>query len=133
MEDPARYTREILRPLFDASQRITPATPEAGMRLYTFNFPCSFAIERIDRSCRVMLYGHGKRGTEGPMFVFTEGTPYWTYFIDQLRWLGRLAQPPARRHHPHRCHRPAVPGHPIHRGTGARLLRRRPATPGQHH
>jgi hypothetical protein len=94
MEDPVRYVREILRPLFDASQRIEPATPNAGMRIFTFNFPCSFAMEKIDRSCRVMLYGHGKRGTEGPMLVFEEGTPYWTYFTDQLQWLERLATNP---------------------------------------
>jgi hypothetical protein len=94
MEDPARYIREILRPLFDASQRIVTTTPSAGMRIFTFNFPCSFAMEKIDRSCRVMLYGHGKRGTEGPMLVFDEGTPYWTYFTDQLQWLERLAVNP---------------------------------------
>jgi hypothetical protein len=94
MEDPTRYTREILRPLFDASQRIMPTTPSAGMKIFTFNFPCSFAIEKIDRSCRVMLYGHGKRGTEGPTLVFDEGTPYWTYFADQIQWLERLAANP---------------------------------------
>jgi hypothetical protein len=94
MEDPARYMREILRPLFDASQRIAPTTPTAGMRIFTFNFPCSFAMEKIDRSCRVMLYGHGKRGTEGPMLIFDVGTPYWTYFTDQLQWLERLAANP---------------------------------------
>jgi hypothetical protein len=94
MEDPARYTREILRPLFDASQRIVPTTPLAGIRIFTFNFPCSFAMEKIDRSCRVMLYGHGKRGTEGPMFAFDEDTPYWTYFTDQIQWLERLATNP---------------------------------------
>jgi hypothetical protein len=94
MEDPARYTREILRPLFDASQRIIPKIPSSGMQIFTFNFPCSFAIERIDQSCRVMLYGHGKRGTEGPILVFDEGTPYWTYFTDQLQWLERLATNP---------------------------------------
>jgi hypothetical protein len=94
MEDPARYTREILRPLFDASQRIIPSTPSAGMKIFTFNFPCSFAIEKFDRSCRVMLYGHGKRGTEGPTLVFNEGTTYWTYFADQIQWLERLAANP---------------------------------------
>ncbi len=41
-----------------------------------------------------MLYGHGKRGTEGPMFVFDHGTPYWRYFDDQIQWLKRLAQDP---------------------------------------
>ena len=39
MEDPARYVREILRPLFDASERIVPVMPNAGMRIFTFNFP----------------------------------------------------------------------------------------------
>lgn len=94
MEDPVRYTREILRPLLDASRRIVPTTPSAGMRIFTYNFPCSFAIEKIDRSCRVMFYGHGKRGTEGPILVFGEGTPYWTYFTDQIKWLERLAADP---------------------------------------
>jgi len=92
MEDPARYTREILRPLFAAAQRVAPAaSPSAGLRLFTYNFPCSFSMEKLDRSCRVMLYGHGKRGTEGPIFVFNEGTPYWDYFTSQLQWLDRLA------------------------------------------
>ncbi|MDQ3153297.1 MAG: hypothetical protein M3R63_16830 [Actinomycetota bacterium] len=94
MEDPARYTREILRPLFAASQRIVPVTPTAGLRIFTFNFPCSFAIEKIDRTCRVMLYGHGKRGTEGPIVVFDDNTPYWSYFADQIKWLERLAHNP---------------------------------------
>ncbi len=94
MEDPARYIREILRPLFDASQRIAPATSSAGMRIFTYNFPCSFAIEKIDQSCRVMLYGHGKRGTEGPILVFDDNTPYWDYFAEQIKWLERLARCP---------------------------------------
>jgi hypothetical protein len=94
MEDPARYQREILRPLFAASQRVSPSTPEAGLRILTYNFPCSFAIEKIDRSCRVMLYGHGRRGTEGPIFVFGDNTPYWDYFAGQIQWLQRLAEDP---------------------------------------
>ncbi|MGH3938159.1 MAG: hypothetical protein ACRDTG_05925 [Pseudonocardiaceae bacterium] len=94
MEDPTRYVREILRPLLAASHRIKPTTPSAGMRIFTFNFPCSFAIEKIDRSCRVMLYGHGKRGTESPIMVFEDDTPYWKYFTDQIEWLERLANNP---------------------------------------
>lgn len=94
MEDPARYKREILRPLFAASQQISPSTSSAGLRIFTYNFPCSFAIEKIDRSCRVMLYGHGKRGTEGPIFVFNDNTPYWDYFAGQIQWLERLAKSP---------------------------------------
>jgi hypothetical protein len=94
MEDPARYKREILRPLFAASRRVAPGDPSAGLRLFTYNFPCSFAIEKIDRSCRVMLYGHGKRGTEGPIFVFNDNTPYWDYFVGQIQWLTGLAKNP---------------------------------------
>lgn len=91
MEDPARYTREILRPLFLASQRVASvAAPSAGMHIFTYNFPCSFAIEKIDRSFRILLYGHGKRGRESPILVFDEGTPYWDYFDSQMRWLQRI-------------------------------------------
>jgi hypothetical protein len=94
MEDPARYKREILRPLFAASQRVSPSASSTGLRIFTYNFPCSFAIEKIDRNCRVMLYGHGKRGTEGPIFVFGDDTPYWDYFAGQIQWLERLAESP---------------------------------------
>jgi transcriptional regulator with XRE-family HTH domain len=95
MEDPERYTREILRPLHLAAKRIEPAAaPNAGLRIFTYNFPCSFAMERMDDTCRVMLYGHGKRGTEGPILVFEQGTPYWDYFESQLEWLKRLASNP---------------------------------------
>ncbi|HWR47229.1 MAG TPA: hypothetical protein VN327_06390 [Pseudonocardiaceae bacterium] len=94
MEDPDRFKREILRPLFAASQRVPASAPSAGLRIFTYNFPCSFAIEKIDRSCRVMLYGHGKRGTEGPIFVFNDNTPYWNYFAGQIQWLERLAESP---------------------------------------
>ncbi|MGH3772615.1 MAG: hypothetical protein ACRDRW_14665 [Pseudonocardiaceae bacterium] len=94
MEDPDRFKHEILRPLFAASQRVSASTPSAGLRIFTYNFPCSFAIEKIDRSCRVMLYGHGKRGTESPIFVFNDNTPYWDYFAGQIQWLERLATNP---------------------------------------
>lgn len=95
MEDPARYIREILRPLFEAASRVNRAAlPTAGLRLFTYNFPCSFALEKVDQSCRVMLYGHGKRGTEGPIIVFEEGTQYWDYFTGQFAWFNRLAEEP---------------------------------------
>ncbi|MFI0422909.1 helix-turn-helix domain-containing protein [Spongiactinospora sp. 9N601] len=88
MEDPARYVREILRPLHETAAR----APE--LRVYLYNFPCSFAIEEIDDVCRVMLYGHGKRGTQGPILTFGEGTAAHAYFADQIRWLERLAEGP---------------------------------------
>lgn len=95
MEDPSRHVREVLRPLCSASRRVArAASPSAGMRVFTYNFPCSFAIEKVDDTCRVMLYGHGKRGTEGPILVFNEGTPYGDYFSSQLAWLKRLANEP---------------------------------------
>jgi len=95
MENQSRYMREVVRPLYAAAERVAPAAlPSAGMRVHTYNFPCSFAIEKVDRTCRVMLYGHGKRGTEGPILVFSEGTPYWDYFSSQLEWMKRLANDP---------------------------------------
>lgn len=85
MEDPDRYVREILRPLYEVSRR------QPGLRVWLFNFPCSFAIEELDDVCRVMPYGHGKRGTHGPVITFAEGTPPHAYLVDQIRWLERLA------------------------------------------
>ncbi|MFC5663752.1 hypothetical protein ACFP3U_12240 [Kitasatospora misakiensis] len=92
MEDPARYMREVLTPLAEAAR-----AGGGDFKIYLFNFPCSFALEMIDDTMRVMLYGHGKRGTDGPILVFDRGsaetgpTPYWQYFEDQLAWIQRLA------------------------------------------
>jgi hypothetical protein len=96
-EDPARMKREILAPLrllvakANAARAGRSAKPAAGIQVYLYNFPCSFAIEEIDDHCRVMLYGHGKRGTEGPIMIFSPGTPYHDYFAGQIRWLEGLA------------------------------------------
>lgn len=68
-EDPDRAEREILGPLRTLERRAAEQSGRregAGLKVYLYNFPCSFAIEQIDNSCRVMLYGHGQRGTEGP-------------------------------------------------------------------
>jgi hypothetical protein len=66
----------------------------AGINVYRFNFPCSFAIEEIDDHCRVMLYGHNKRGTDSPIFVFKSDNPCYEYFISQLRWMEEMAASP---------------------------------------
>jgi transcriptional regulator with XRE-family HTH domain len=50
MEDPDRYVREILRPLRAASER------QPNIRLFSYNFPCSFAMEEVDDVTRIMLY-----------------------------------------------------------------------------
>jgi hypothetical protein len=78
------------------SERIEPSNQEAGLRLYTFNFPCSFSIEHIDEHVRVALYGHGRRGTDSPVFLFQSGTPYFDYFSAQLEWLSLLASEPPK-------------------------------------
>lgn len=89
MEDPERYVREILRPLRAASDRAP------RLRIFLFNFPCSFAMEEIDGVVRVMMYGHGRRGTHGPIIAFGEGTSSHAYFVEQIRWLERLSAGPS--------------------------------------
>ncbi|WP_377273269.1 multiprotein-bridging factor 1 family protein [Peterkaempfera sp. SMS 1(5)a] len=84
MEDPGRYEREVLRPLAEA-------TADGDLKIYLYNFPCSFAMEQMDDSIRVMLYGHSKRGTDGPILTFDHGTEYHRYFAGQLEWVQRLA------------------------------------------
>lgn|GEM_PF-6711217 len=56
------------------------------------------AMGPVASPCRIMLYGHGKRGTEGPILTTPAGTPYYDYFAGQIRWLenlasGRLTEP----------------------------------------
>jgi hypothetical protein len=41
-----------------------------------------------------MLYGHGMRGTDGPIMIFGPDTPYAEYFGSQMRWIERLAREP---------------------------------------
>jgi len=82
--DPDRYVRSVLAPLSEVP----------GLALYTFNFPCSFAMEEIDDTCRVMLYGHGKRGTDSPIWVFQSGSAQHEYFVSQIRWLEALCKSP---------------------------------------
>lgn len=86
MENPDRFVREVLRPLHEISLR----SPK--LRVFLYNFPCSYAIEEIDDACRVMLYGHGKRGTQAPIVIFGDDSSSHTYFTDQIRWLERLSE-----------------------------------------
>ncbi len=94
-EDPQRFERLILRPYRELRRAVRASSPRpgAGLQVYFFNFPCSHSIEEFDGdACRVMFYGHGKRGTDSPLFVFRSGTPYFDFFISQMRWLETLAQ-----------------------------------------
>lgn len=90
LESPERYKSHILKPY----RELLAQTPK--LKIFLYNFPCSFAIEEIDDLCRVMLYGHGVRGTDGPILVFRAGNPYYEYFISQMRWLEELASHPTR-------------------------------------
>jgi hypothetical protein len=65
---------------------------KGSFEIYTYNFPCSFAIELFDQCCRIMLYGHNKRGTDGPIFLFRDGNPYFEYFVSQIRLMESVAQ-----------------------------------------
>jgi transcriptional regulator with XRE-family HTH domain len=95
LENADRYLREVLGPLIEAEVRLADYAPRgAGLQVWLYNFPCSFAIEEIDDEYRVMLYGHGKRGTDGPILIFGQDTPYAEYFASQMRWVERLAQQP---------------------------------------
>jgi hypothetical protein len=93
LEDAQRFRREILLPFAKLQTEIAQMKRRKGtFEVYTYNFPCSFAIELFDQCCRVMLYGHNKRGTDGPILVFRDGSPYFEYFFSQIRWLESIAQ-----------------------------------------
>ena len=92
LEDAKRFRREMLLPFAKLQTELAQVKRRKGaFEIYTYNFPCSFAIELIDQCCRVMLYGHNKRGTDGPIMVFRNGTPYFEYFLSQIRWLESIA------------------------------------------
>ena len=91
LEDPQRMERELLLPLRELAERVA-GEPGAGLQVYLYNFPISFSVDEIDTTLRVAPYGLGVRGTEGPIFVFKAGTPYYDWFSGQLRWLESLAE-----------------------------------------
>lgn len=88
MEDPGRFKKKVVSPLKKLKQTVDKiADPEKGLIIKIFDFYPSFAMEFIDNYCRVMLYGHMKRGTESPIFVFKSGNKYYQYFRDQINWM----------------------------------------------
>jgi len=100
LESTERATRDVISPFRDLlRKRKSLERVEAGgacLQIYLYNFPCSFAIEIIDDACRIMLYGHGKAGTESPILIFKGGTPYFDYFYGQTEWLEKLVREGAR-------------------------------------
>lgn len=88
MEDPDRFKKKVVTPLKELKQTVDKiADPEKGLIIKFFDFYPSFAMEFIDNYCRIMLYGHMKRGTESPIFVFKSGNKYYQYFRDQINWI----------------------------------------------
>ena len=88
MEDPDRFKKKVVFQLKELKQTVDKiADPENGLIIKFFDFYPSFAMEFIDNYCRVMLYGHMKRGTESPIFVFKSDNKYYQYFRDQINWM----------------------------------------------
>lgn len=86
----AMYEGERIYTIIEKFKKLAEGNPEK-LKMYYYNFPCSFGIEEIDDACRVILYGHGIRGKEGPIFIFRAGNPYYQYFKNQLIWMNDLA------------------------------------------
>lgn len=89
LEDPKRFSREVVTPLKELKKRIkTSRLPQgAGLSIKFFNFYPSFSMEFFDDFCRLMLYGHYKRGTDSPIFIFRKGDEYYQYFRQQIDWV----------------------------------------------
>lgn len=55
-----------------------------GIKVFIYEFQPSFAIEEIDYTMRVMLYGYLKRGTDSPILIINTKDYIYNYFKDQL-------------------------------------------------
>ncbi len=87
MEDPVRFKSVFLRTINNAKAQKLRVGQIPDLKIFGYNFPCSFAIELIDSQIRVMLYGHGVRGTSGPIFLINKETWIGKYFYDQIEWI----------------------------------------------
>jgi hypothetical protein len=93
-EDSSRLEKEIagsFQELLSRTDRSPAGSKLPGLSIYYYNFPCSYAIELIDDVCRIMLYGHGKRRTDSPIFIFGKDSPHYDYFASQIEWIERIA------------------------------------------
>lgn len=73
--------------LLDKCEPTKPGSKDPGISVHYYNFPCSFAMEKIDDEIRVFLYGYGKRGTDSPTFVFGEKHQCYNFFMEQIHWI----------------------------------------------
>ena len=93
-EDSSQFEREIAGPfreLLSRTDRSPAGSKLPGLSIYYYNFPCSYAIELIDNVCRIMLYGHGKRGTDSPILIFDKDSIHYDYFASQIEWIEQIA------------------------------------------
>lgn len=73
--------------LMQNSKKIKIGSKDPGICFCYYDFPCSFAMEKIDNQIRVFLYGYGKRGTDSPTFIFDKGHSCYEYFNSQIDWM----------------------------------------------
>ncbi len=73
--------------LIETCKETSIGSRDPGICFHYYDFPCSFAMEKIDHEIRVFLYGYGKRGTDSPTFVFKKGHSCYEYFSSQVDWI----------------------------------------------
>jgi hypothetical protein len=83
---------KVFLKLIRQSKKITISSRDPGICFCYYDFPCSFAMEKIDNQIRVFLYGYGKRGTDSPTFVFHKGHPSYEYFNSQIDWMKEIGR-----------------------------------------
>ncbi|MCG7550819.1 hypothetical protein [Pseudoalteromonas sp. Of7M-16] len=81
-----KVEKTFLQLIYDCKET-SIGSKDPGICFNYYDFPCSFAMEKIDREIRVFLYGYGKRGTDSPTFVFREGHTCYEYFSSQIDWI----------------------------------------------
>jgi hypothetical protein len=91
-ENPDRFKRMVIEKYRRLLKKAASKTTAGSLQVFLYDFPCSFSMEKLDDSIRVMLYGHGVRGTDGPIFVFDKKDKYFDYFDSQLIWLVRMGE-----------------------------------------
>ena len=93
-DESSRFEKETagsFRELLSRTDRSPAGSKLPGLSIYYYNFPCSYAIELIDDVCRILLYGHGKRGMDSPILILDKNSPDYDYFASQIEWMERIA------------------------------------------
>src|SRR4029453_16361679 len=87
MENPSRYMREVLRPLYAAAEPVAPAAPpSAGMRVYTYNFPAHSQLRRLTVLAGLCCTGMASEAPKVRSSCSTKARPIGT--TSQASWSG---------------------------------------------